>query len=114
MNYQELVDTERAKGRTVADIAKQLGVPRTSLYRLMKRTAQPLPLFLLPDEKRRMAVLLLEEGCPYGEVARTVGVPVKELRHQLPGYAQPSAREMKTIRELERDLGLRDKGAGVR
>lgn len=75
-------------GRTVADIAATLGVTPRTVER--DRTAlglvKPKPP-RLDDAEIATAATLLDEGCSYEEVGRTLGRSARHLQRRLPGHS---------------------------
>lgn len=69
-------------------IAELLGVSERTVVRDRRRAGVACPHKPpLSESQLEWAHMLLEEGCPYKEVARTVGCGVTTLRTRFPGYA---------------------------
>ncbi|QDF18531.1 hypothetical protein SEA_PUPPER_45 [Gordonia phage Pupper] len=75
------------QGMSGVAIADQLGIAERSVRRIRRRAGVSLPTSPpTPPETLSRALEMLQDGCPYAEVSRTLGVPVCTLRRRIPGY----------------------------
>lgn len=81
-------------GRTNEDIAAVMGISPRTVSADRRRLGMPNPRreHQLTDEQKTLALSLLADGCPYGEVARTLGIPREAVRYRWPGYGAGQGR----------------------
>lgn len=85
-----LVSQYTRQGLSAELIAQRLGCTPRTVQRDRKRAllTKPHPSRATPEQLER-AREFLEDGCPYPEAARSVGLHDTVLRRHLPGYTWP-------------------------
>lgn len=100
------------------DIARAMGVSVRQVQRGCRRILGPEkpPATPYSQEERARIIAMLEDGCPYTEVAETLGRSAPRLNKAFPGYAL-SKSEIAEIRHMKmrferlvETLGLADTG----
>lgn len=98
-----------ADGRTNEDIAATMGISVRTVSADRRHLGVPNPRgeHRLTVSQKRLALNLLEDGCPYGEVARTLGIPREAVRWRWPGYGVGPGRLLSAYHaRLAEELGL--------
>ncbi|QGJ94950.1 helix-turn-helix DNA binding domain protein [Gordonia phage RedWattleHog] len=92
---------DAARAERVADLTRQglkahviadrLGITVRTVRRDRARTgtSREVPRRLSEEQVSR-ALSMLQDGCAYIEVSRTLGIPTKTLRQRFPGYGMES------------------------
>jgi transposase len=93
-------------GCTISQIAKSLGVT----YRTIERDRLKLGLAKQPrpmtEEELTWARAMLEDGCPYAEVARTLRRNVGTITDRFPGYGSNDGQLGRYYHDLRRKIGV--------
>ena len=86
LEYDRQIAELTRRGSTAADIAKQLGLNPRTITRARRRmgVAQPAVPRFSQDEVRR-AEAMLDDGCSFREVARTLGRAHDTIMLKFPG-----------------------------
>lgn len=96
------------RGVPVAEIASQLGISQTHVYRIRaQRIGAKTPRRNLSAEEIATAQRLLDEGASYAEVARTLGRERSVIRRRFPGCGwtpQQGSDHAAWLRQFRRDL----------
>lgn len=82
-----LVKKMTLEGLNAKEIAIRLGISRRQVLRLRRKTGvirERAP--VMTEEEIERARILLEDGCPYNEVARTLGRCPETIRNRFPGF----------------------------
>lgn len=86
---------ERDARMTIPQLAVHYGVATRTINRWRKAAGLSVPSKPpMTDEQVRIALDLLAEGCPYSEVAETVGRSAHRLRRRFPGYTGTNPAEV--------------------
>lgn len=112
-NWDEIARLTKA-GRSIGEIADLTGCTRRTVSRVRNRLLLSKPPSLpYSEEEKRLALALLEDGCPYTEVARTLNRSPQRLGEKFPGYGMPTpedaleyGRNLRAFERLVRRLGL--------
>lgn len=103
-----------------AQIARLVNCSTKTVNRALRRSNVPKTVEIRPytQEELDFAKLLLEDGAPYTEVARTLGRDDEHLARRFPGYGSPSPADSLAIARMFRDFerllerrGLSDRSA---
>lgn len=83
------VDELTAAGKSPAFIARELGITERSVSRHKRRLqiSGPAAVPLTPEEHAKIRALL-EDGCPYSEIARTLGRNVGTIQRHYPNQSK--------------------------
>jgi DNA invertase Pin-like site-specific DNA recombinase len=95
------------QGHTIADIAAAIGCTARTVSRWRTRLGLTKP--LAPpwtDEQDRLARNLLQDGCPYREVARTVHHDYKSVMYRFPDYPTTAHNPIAGMHAIAERLGL--------
>lgn len=94
MSSREVIAARRARvvtltrqGASISEIAVTLGITSRSVCRIRSELGANVgrPQAPLTETELRTAATLLDEGCPYSEVARTIGRAPRSIRRYFPG-----------------------------
>lgn len=97
-----------AAGLSITGIAQRLGINKRLVVRdreAMKINHGVVALPLTPAEICR-ALELLDDGCPLGEVAETLGRGRDTISRRFRGYSKLKVDPLKDCRKLRKQLGL--------
>lgn len=102
----ELIVRLKRERKSLREIAEAAGCEPRTVQRSLRRSKvppekQPPP---YSEEELAFARALLEDGCPYGEVARTIGRNRDRLAEKLPGYGITDPGERLAIARMFRDF----------
>ncbi|MET0725771.1 MAG: hypothetical protein ABWY36_05420 [Leifsonia sp.] len=120
---EELVVSLVAKKVPFREVAAQIGCTPRTISRILRRQKVPPLQTNTPytEEELAFAEALLRDGCPYTEVARTLGRDDEHLARLFPGYGAGSPAESLAIARMFRDferllerLGLSDVSSTIR
>jgi len=79
----------RERGKRPCEIAAALGITERSVHRYLEKLGMTQPqVYPWSEEELRLARSLLEDECPYAEVARTLGVNVGIVQNRFPGMGR--------------------------
>lgn len=83
---REEIKHQLAAGADIEQLAKQYGVTIRAIQRDKERLGLTRKLaHQWTEEQLRLAEMLLDDGCPYTEVGRTLGVSEFVVKHKFPG-----------------------------
>lgn len=112
-DWGEIIRLKKA-GRESVEIARLLGCTDTTVYRVLRKSGMAAPKPSFTEEEERFILMLLEDGCPYTEVAVTVGSTRHIIEHRWPGLGLQGgpgetlvyARARRDFERLVKRLGL--------
>lgn len=94
-------------GATAEVIAKHLGVGLRTVYRIRGELGiNQEPSKPISPEEDRFIRMLLDDGCPMPEIARTVGRNVQALQRRYRGQGSYVHGSLAGVWRLEKQLGL--------
>lgn len=95
-----------AEGKSLREAAVAAGCSPKHISRVLRRNKVPPRTVVRPytEEELAFAKMLLEDGAPYTEVARTIGRDDEHLARLFPGYGVHSPAEALAVARMFRDF----------
>lgn len=112
-DHKEIIRLRKEEKLTPLEIADTVGCSERTAFRVLRDAGMGYVPPSFTEEEQRLILALLEDGCPYTEVARSVGSTTNIIEHRWPGYgiqdqteALLYARARRDFERLVRRLGL--------